>query len=636
MKKLFIFSVLFLLFVCRVGRAQIPQTISYQGILTDTEGGAVPDGSYNLTFKLYDAAVDGSLLWSEAQDIMVNKGLFNVILGRVNPLDAPFDESYWLGITVGSGSELTPRVELTSSAYSLNAQSIADSAVTGEKVRNNQLVRSINTLTDEITLVEGVNVKITPDGNTLIISAESGSGESDGDWTISGENMYSAVSGNVGIGTTTPAHLLSFPDGFGDKISLWGQTPGANCLGFGTQFREFQMYTDQSYADIVFGWGRSDNLTEIMRIKGNGKVGIGIKNPDVPLFVLGKSHSSQFPYNIAAFDSTSAAQDVGGGIGFGGFAGTVRRVFSGIHGGHESADVDSYNGYLRFLTRINGETNLTERMRILSNGNVGIGTNNPLHFLHLKTSGRNGIRLQGDDTGDMYLSIKNGSSSHWIFDDDDHGHKLTVESGPDCDLSFNTNGPVERMRITKDGYVGIGTSTPAYLLSFPNGFGDKIALWGQTPGANCLGFGTQFREFQMYTDQSYADIVFGWGKSDSLTETMRIKGNGNVGIGTPDPQGKLDVDGTIYQRGSLLHADYVFKSGYHLESIEEHSKFMWKNKHLKAIPKAKTDENGREIVEYGSHQRGIVEELEKAHIYIEQLHKRISVLESKIEKLASE
>ena len=36
------------------------------------------------------------------------------------------------------------------------------------------------------------------------------------------------------------------------------------------------------------------------------------------------------------------------------------------------------------------------------------------------------------------------------------------------------------------------------------------------------------------------------------------------------------------------------------------------------------DKNGREVVEVGSHQRGIVEELEKAHIYIEQIHKQIT------------
>ena len=111
------------------------------------------------------------------------------------------------------------------------------------------------------------------------------------------------------------------------------------------------------------------------------------------------------------------------------------------------------------------------------------------------------------------------------------------------------------------------------------------------------------------------------------SQRLIINNSGNVGIGTFTPNGKLDVDGSIYQRGTQLHADYVFQDDYHLESIKEHSDFMWREKHLPAIPKAKVDENGREIVEVGSHRRGIVEELEKAHIYISQLEERISKLE---------
>ena len=97
--------------------------------------------------------------------------------------------------------------------------------------------------------------------------------------------------------------------------------------------------------------------------------------------------------------------------------------------------------------------------------------------------------------------------------------------------------------------------------------------------------------------------------------------------------GRLDVEGAIYQRAKALHADYVFESEYQLESIAKHAEFMWSNKHLKAIPKAKVDENGKEIVEVGAHRRGIVEELEKAHIYIEQLHQRLKALEEKLASL---
>jgi hypothetical protein len=105
---------------------------------------------------------------------------------------------------------------------------------------------------------------------------------------------------------------------------------------------------------------------------------------------------------------------------------------------------------------------------------------------------------------------------------------------------------------------------------------------------------------------------------------------GRVGIRTNNPQGTLDVNGPIYQRGVSLHADYVFEPGYKLESIEQHSEYMWQDKHLPAVPKAKVGDDGQEIIEIGAHQRGIVEELEKAHIYIEQLNKENKELQTKV------
>ncbi len=127
------------------------------------------------------------------------------------------------------------------------------------------------------------------------------------------------------------------------------------------------------------------------------------------------------------------------------------------------------------------------------------------------------------------------------------------------------------------------------------------------------------------------DYIPKWNGIELVTGT--IYDNGNIGIGTDSPAGTLDVNGPIYQRGGLLHADYVFEPGYELESIEQHSESMWRGKHLTAIPKRKLDENGQEIVEVGAHQRGIVEELEKAHIYIEQLHNQNKALEERITSL---
>ena len=125
----FVLTVVFLVILC-VGmevHAQVPNTLNYQGVLTGTDGKPVTDGLYQLTFKLYDQATGGTAMWSETQATQVSKGVFSVLLGKSTSLaNIPFDKPYWLGITVGNGSEMTPRIELGASAYSLRTRGEGD------------------------------------------------------------------------------------------------------------------------------------------------------------------------------------------------------------------------------------------------------------------------------------------------------------------------------------------------------------------------------------------------------------------------------------------------------------------------------------------------------------------------------
>jgi hypothetical protein len=104
-----------------------------------------------------------------------------------------------------------------------------------------------------------------------------------------------------------------------------------------------------------------------------------------------------------------------------------------------------------------------------------------------------------------------------------------------------------------------------------------------------------------------------WSPGDN--DLLRILDEDAFPSGTP--VFTIQNNGRILHRGTQIHADYVFEPDYYqLESIEEHTEFMLKEKHLGAVPKAKKDEDtGQEIVEYGSLMRGLLEELEKAHIY---------------------
>jgi hypothetical protein len=113
---------------------QVPPTLSYQGMLNGSDNNPVEDGIYEMHFNLYGEADPSTPLWSESQSVTVVQGIFNALLGTVNPLDLPFDEQYYLGIAIGNEEELSPRTALTSSAYSFRAYSLVNNAVTTENI----------------------------------------------------------------------------------------------------------------------------------------------------------------------------------------------------------------------------------------------------------------------------------------------------------------------------------------------------------------------------------------------------------------------------------------------------------------------------------------------------------------------
>ncbi|MEM7586978.1 MAG: hypothetical protein AAF560_26540, partial [Acidobacteriota bacterium] len=96
----------------------------------------------------------------------------------------------------------------------------------------------------------------------------------------------------------------------------------------------------------------------------------------------------------------------------------------------------------------------------------------------------------------------------------------------------------------------------------------------------------------------------------------------------------LQVQGSIVVDGVTVHADYVFEPDYELDTIDEHLAFAMEHKHLPALPKAPEGLKGP--VDLVSHQMGILEELETAHLYIGQLHRELEQLKQTVRELAAE
>ena len=113
--------------------------MSFQGELGS---GVTPNSTQTLTFRVYNSATGGTALWSESQSVALDVRRFSAVLGSSSALNLEFDAQYWIGVTVGSGTELSPRVKLTSAPYSLRsrdadmAETVADGAITTGKIAN--------------------------------------------------------------------------------------------------------------------------------------------------------------------------------------------------------------------------------------------------------------------------------------------------------------------------------------------------------------------------------------------------------------------------------------------------------------------------------------------------------------------
>jgi hypothetical protein len=123
-------------------------TIAYQGRLADANGNPLT-GTYNMIFRLYAVPTGGAPLWEEqwtgSNGVRVSDGLFNVMLGSLHAIDQSViagHDQLWLGITVGTDDEMTPRVQLGSVPFAMQALTVPDGSVTTAKIADGAVTQA--------------------------------------------------------------------------------------------------------------------------------------------------------------------------------------------------------------------------------------------------------------------------------------------------------------------------------------------------------------------------------------------------------------------------------------------------------------------------------------------------------------
>jgi hypothetical protein len=308
------------------------------------------------------------------------------------------------------------------------------------------------------------------------------------------EAMRITSAGNVGIGTTAPVNRLSISDSNATAYTSTGATAvpvgailtvanasntdgglsgislGANQAAgtAGLTYICNVSSTGSLAGNLVFG-RRTGSATyaETMRINTAGNVGIGTITPDANLTVNG---AASFAAGTALLPSIARSGDLNTGFWF------------------PAADT------------IAASTAGSERLRIDSSGNVGIGTSAPT------VASGSGVTIFASTVA--RLTLKNTTTGDGVNDGGglfNSGLDLYLENREAGNLVFFNNGS-ERLRITSAGNVGIGESAPDYKL-------DVNGTFGFTPGASV-------------TPADNGDVVF--ELTNNTTLTVKAKGSDGV------------------------------------------------------------------------------------------------------------
>ncbi len=394
--------------------------------------------------------------------------------------------------------------------------------------------------------------------------------------------LYIGPNGNVGISSSTPVAKLSVTQDMANQTSV--TNPVASFVVTGTPVADkgsiLDLYTprgDGSGAEGVYMIRAQNSETAKFIVTGGGKVGIGTTTPQSALTIISANPPSPHYAGVNVLSNSSSAYTtiaVGRTVpeGYFGVSGQTDGLLTGTVAG-DTAIV--HTGKLHFGTNIAGGPS---QITFDTSGNVGIGMTSP--YSKLQVGGKLALH-NGTAATPISFSATDGDPNTMI-------HKLSAEAAPHtgslttfasfvpgtADLlllghegvSLGTKKTSDKLtlRVTSDGNVGIGTTTPATKLNI---YGGTLRI--DSPGTNEPGI--KLYRVQSVTDNSYGGIemsfadsanVFQLGPSDNGDYTMFrnlsstagywfktlnssynlvINDGGKIGIGTSSPASALDV-----------------------------------------------------------------------------------------------
>jgi hypothetical protein len=381
------------------------------------------------------------------------------------------------------------------------------------------------------------------------------------------EAMRIDSSGNIGIGTTTPTFVNNTYAGLHIHAATATSLKLTNTATGQTSTDGFELLQDA--AGNAYIWNRENTNISIatsgtsrITITNDGKVGIGVTPASAgssalqvrgDLDIFGNGSDRSITYNM--------------GVGDDGITGWYRSKIAFI----PSSATNKISQHIAFFNKDGdlGGSTLTERMRIATDGNVGIGTSSPQARLHVSST-NDGVQaiFTGAQTANTQSILfrsayhtNNGTAGFanigWIDNASQGGH-LTF--GTTSSNSGTTGTPTERMRITSAGDIGIGTSSVSSgfkvdirgrVLSYTTASDGLVTVQGlQTASAGTGKSAIQIDVngnggFAWQNDASSGTRILkllensGYGSGDS--ELIRVLTGGDVLIGTTTDQGSFKL-----------------------------------------------------------------------------------------------